>query len=261
MATHGVLSLKAGDVKLPTAGDLRLGGIDTRPSGSPAKNQFAAVIELRTISFSCTPAGSAAAPRLLDGEHNSFLALGNFPALQNSGRHDFFKAGMKIQGAGVQAYGATNFTSARAAKHSMPEEVSEISSPGSTASSAVDFSSMTRNEMKKVAQHLWEEGKIDLTQLGMIQMAGPLGKAGPDGGFVPFTETERARIDSVPIDYPKLVKGAMEFIESRHEELDPRSGYANWKHILSVLEAPQTALPKLDLTINVPQQTPECLRA
>ena len=153
---------------------------------------------------------------------------------------------MKIQSGGVQAYAATNFTPARAVKVSTPEMASDNNSPASTESSGVDFSNMTRNEMKKVAQHLWEEGKIDLTQLGMIQMAGPLGKAGPNGEFIPFTETERAQIDNMPIDYPKIVKGAMAFIENRHEELDPKSGYANWKQILSVLEGPQTALPKVD---------------
>ena len=153
---------------------------------------------------------------------------------------------MKIQSGGVQAYAATNFTSARAARFSTPEIASDKNSPASTESSGVDFSNMTRHEMKKAAQHLWEEGKIDLTQLGMIQMAGPLGKAGPNGEFIPFTETERAQIDNMPIDYPKIVKGAMAFIENRHEELDPKSGYSSWQKILSVMEGPQTALPKVD---------------
>lgn len=153
---------------------------------------------------------------------------------------------MKIQSGGVQAYAATNFTSARAARFSTPEIASDKNSPANSESSRVDFSNMTRHEMKKAAQHLWEEGKIDLTQLGMIQMAGPLGKAGPIGEFIPFTETERAQIDNMPIDYPKIVKGAMAFIENRHEELDPKSGYSSWQKILSVMEGPQTALPKVD---------------
>ena len=153
---------------------------------------------------------------------------------------------MKIQSGGVQAYAATNFTSARAARFSTPEIASDKNSPANSESSRVDFSNMTRHEMKKAAQHLWEEGKIDLTQLGMIQMAGPLGKAGPNGEFIPFTETERAQIDNMPTDYPKLVKGAMAFIENRHEELDPKSGYSSWQKILSVMEGPQTALPKVD---------------
>lgn len=154
---------------------------------------------------------------------------------------------MKIHSGGVQAYAATNFNSARAANVSTPEKIADNNTQEATESGGVDFSNMTKNEMKKVAQHLWEEGKIDLTQLGMIQMAGPLGKAGPNGEFIPFTETERAQIDNMPTDYPKLIKGAMEFIENRHEELDPKSGYANWKQILSVLEGPQTALPKVDV--------------
>lgn len=153
---------------------------------------------------------------------------------------------MKIQSGGVQAYAATNFTSARAARFSTPEIASDKNSPANSESSRVDFSNMTRHEMKKAAQHLWEEGKIDLTQLGTIQMAGPLGKAGPNGEFIPFTETERAQIDNMPIDYPKIVKGAMAFIENRHEELDPKSGYSSWQKILSVMEGPQTALPKVD---------------
>lgn len=153
---------------------------------------------------------------------------------------------MKIQGGGVQAYSATNFTSARANKISTPDKTPENYSEANTVSSGVDFSNITKNEMKKVAQHLWEEGKIDLTQLGMIQMSGPLGKAGPNGEFIPFTEKERAQIDNMPTDYLKLVKGTMEFIESRHEELDPKSGYASWKQILSVLVGPQTALPMVD---------------
>ena len=153
---------------------------------------------------------------------------------------------MKIQSGGVQAYAATNFTSARAARFSTPEIASDKNSPANSESSRVDFSNMTRHEMKKAAQHLWEEGKIDLTQLGMIQMAGPLGKAGPNGEFIPFTETERAQIDNMPTDYPKIVKGAMAFIENRHEELDPKSGYSSWQKILSVMEGPQTALPKVD---------------
>ena len=64
---------------------------------------------------------------------------------------------MKIQSGGVQAYAATNFTSARAARFSTPEIASDKNSPANSESSRVDFSNMTRHEMKKAAQHLWEE--------------------------------------------------------------------------------------------------------
>lgn len=155
---------------------------------------------------------------------------------------------MKIQGAGVQVHEVINFTSARSARAWAPQKASESYSKVDAQAVEYDFSNMSRNEMKRTAQHLWEEGKIDLSQLGMIQMAGPLGKVGSSGEFVPFTEEERAQIDDVPIDYLALVKGAMDFIESRHEELDSKSGYANWRHILSVMEGPQTALPKVDVS-------------
>ncbi len=158
---------------------------------------------------------------------------------------------MKIQGHGatVQAYAATAPISAKStARTSGLDEPRRSSAQGNAPAEAIDFSNMTKSEMKKVAQHLYETGKIDLTQLGMIQMAGPLGKAGPNGEFIPFTQAEREQIENTPTNYLNLVQGAIGGIESRHQANDPTSGYADWKHILSVLQAPQDAMPSVDVT-------------
>ena len=42
-----------------------------------------------------------------------------------------------------------------------------------------DFSQMSRSQMQGVAQGLYKSGQIDLTQLFMLQQAGPIGKVGP----------------------------------------------------------------------------------
>lgn len=102
-----------------------------------------------------------------------------------------------------------------------------------------DFTRMTRAEMKDVAKKLFDSGAIDLTQLGMLQMAGPIGKLGPNGEFVSFTEAEQKAIDSQPVNYFRVAGDAMRFIESQGKEYDSTSGYANWQHILQVLREQQ----------------------
>ncbi|HEU0124266.1 MAG TPA: hypothetical protein VFQ91_27290 [Bryobacteraceae bacterium] len=106
-------------------------------------------------------------------------------------------------------------------------------------SGKTDFTKMTRAEMKDVAKKLFDSGVIDLTQLGMLQMAGPIGKLGPNGQFISFTEAEQKAIDSQPMNYFRVAGDAMRFIESQGKQYDSTSGYANWQHILSVLRERQ----------------------
>jgi hypothetical protein len=111
-----------------------------------------------------------------------------------------------------------------------------------------DFSQMSRSQMQGVAQGLYKSGQIDLTQLFMLQQAGPIGKVGPNGEFIPFTATERADIDSRPVNYPQLVQRAIAGIESRGEATDPKSGYNDWKHILATLRANQGSVSGVDVS-------------
>lgn len=102
-----------------------------------------------------------------------------------------------------------------------------------------NYASMTPNQMKSAAKTLFDQGKIDLHQMGMLQMAGPLGKVGPNGQFVPFTPAEQARIDNTPVNYIQLTKDAIAGIESRGEAANRTSGYRDWKHLSTVLTQQQ----------------------
>ena len=104
--------------------------------------------------------------------------------------------------------------------------------PGETT----DYTSMTRQDMRAAAQALYDAGKIDLHQLGMLQMAGPIGKAGPNGAFIPFTAAERAAIDSAPMNHIQIARDAISGVESRGGATDPKSGYRDWLRILSVMQ-------------------------
>ena len=131
------------------------------------------------------------------------------------------------------------------------DAMASSSDTGANAASGVttsDFSHMSRSQMQGVAQSLYKSGQIDLTQLGMLQLAGPIGKVGPNGEFVPFTAAERADIDSRPVNYLNLAQGAIAGIESRGQATDPKSGYSDWKHILATLRANQGAVSGVDIS-------------
>ena len=67
---------------------------------------------------------------------------------------------------------------------------------GAAASSSVsqyDFRKMTPDQMKGVAKDLYQSGKIDLSQLLILETAGvPIGKVGAKGEFVPLSASEKA---------------------------------------------------------------------
>jgi hypothetical protein len=127
---------------------------------------------------------------------------------------------------------------------------SSLDARGKAASGVTtyDFSQMSRSQMQGVAQGLYKSGQIDLTQLFMLQQAGPIGKVGPNGEFVPFTAAERADIDSRPVNYLDLVQGAIAGIESQGGATDPKSGYNDWKHILATLRANQGSVSGVDIS-------------
>lgn len=102
-----------------------------------------------------------------------------------------------------------------------------------------DFTRMTPNDMKTAAKKLFDDGKIDLHQLGMLQMAGPLGKVGPNGQFIPFTPAEKAQIDNTPVNYIQMTKDAIAGIESRGQASSPTSGYRDWKALNALLTQQQ----------------------
>ena len=116
-----------------------------------------------------------------------------------------------------------------------------ISAPGAPITPSVHTGGVTnisRAGMNAVSNDLWTAGKIDLQELGMLQLAGPLGKVGPNGEFIPFTAAERAELDRQPVDYVSVAERAIAEIDYRHAAGDARSGYEKWKHILETLQRP-----------------------
>jgi hypothetical protein len=110
--------------------------------------------------------------------------------------------------------------------------------PASAAADEVlDLSNMTPNQMQGIAKDLWKSGKIDLTQLLMLQTAGmPLGRVGPQGEFIHLTEAERESFGSQPVNYPQIVQNALDYLEQSGRAADPTSGYKSWQGIQSALE-------------------------
>jgi hypothetical protein len=109
------------------------------------------------------------------------------------------------------------------------------------AEAAPDFTDITPNEMRDAATRLFQSGKIDFTELFMLQHAGvPLGKAGLYGEFVPLTAAEKESVGNTPLNYAQLAKNAIAALERQGETLDPKSGYKQWRNILGVLTSSQS---------------------
>jgi hypothetical protein len=126
-------------------------------------------------------------------------------------------------------------------------QTSSSSSSLSTSSPLTerDYTHMTPREMNDIAQELYDSGKIDLTQLLMLQTAGmPLGKRGPDGEYVPLSTTERSGYQNTPVNYLQISQDAINSIQKSGGAADPKSGYTQWTGILAAL---RQSSPSIDL--------------
>ena len=123
-------------------------------------------------------------------------------------------------------------------------DVTTLGQSSATSSSAArDYTRMTPREMQGIAQSLYESGKIDLTQLFMLQNAGmPLGKVGANGEFVSLTAAERASFQDKPVNYLKIGQDAIANLEQSGKASDPKSGYTQWTGILSALRQTSTGV-------------------
>lgn len=157
---------------------------------------------------------------------------------------------------GVGGYQAPLLSTDRKHYSSSPTDllalVNQAADSSSTSSNAVkssDFTSMTPKEMKGLADQLWREGKIDLTENLMLQTMGiPLGKLGPDGKYQSLSEAETMQFQNTPINYFEVGRGAIDFLEHSGKANDPQYGYDRWKNFLSVLDELQGSTSGIDLT-------------
>ncbi len=91
-----------------------------------------------------------------------------------------------------------------------------------------DFSHMTPKQMRAISKDMHQHGDIDLDAMISLQAIGPLGKAGANGEFIPFTSEEREQIDNTPINYRQTVADQRDNIERMGRTLDPTSAYSMW---------------------------------
>lgn len=109
--------------------------------------------------------------------------------------------------------------------------------PAAGSTKTDDVTAMTPNRMQAVAQDLFESGRIDFTQLFMLESAGiPFGKQGSDGEFIPLSEAEKDSYRTRPMNYIQISRNAMQYLKSSDQASDPTSGYAAWSGILAALQ-------------------------
>ena len=154
---------------------------------------------------------------------------------------------MRVDGAGsFYAYAQVGARQQTAVSGTGPDAVLTAASQpggGAAASSSVsqyDFRKMTPDQMKGVAKDLYQSGKIDLSQLLILETAGvPIGKVGAKGEFVPLSASEKASYSSKPLDYFKAFSDQIAFLEQRGEAGNPKSSYAALKGIIAALQEKQ----------------------
>jgi hypothetical protein len=67
----------------------------------------------------------------------------------------------------------------------------------------------------------------------------PLGKVGPNGTLIPFSDAEKSAYDNTSQDFLGIASNAVDKIETQGRASDPTSGYQSWQGILSVLNSLQ----------------------
>jgi hypothetical protein len=145
---------------------------------------------------------------------------------------------MRIDGASGLYAMLGNRPASPASKTTTPTLTSTDAHSSSSASSVgFDFTNMTPNQMKGAADTLYKSGQIDLTQVFMLENAGrPLGKAGPNGEFIPLSASERQATGNTPMNYIQTAKIAISNLEQSGEASNPKSGYQQWTSILATLQ-------------------------
>lgn len=160
---------------------------------------------------------------------------------------------MQINGSGVAALYQTMAARQSASDKTQSGTQSASGSTSTTSSSSTgvstaDFSHMSRNQMQKVAKQMYDSGAISADEMFSVTLMGPIGKAGPNGEFIPFTESERAAIDNEPMDYNQMISDAISGIESQGRAADPTSGYQNYLNLRSALQQWQGRTSGINVT-------------
>lgn len=154
---------------------------------------------------------------------------------------------MQITGSGAAALYQT-----MAARQNSGSKASDDTQTAAASTSegvtTADFSHMSRNQMQKVAKQMYDSGAISADEMFSVTLMGPLGKAGPNGEFIPFTEAERAAIDNQPMDYHQMISDTISGIERQGRVADPTSGYQNYLNLRSAMQQWQGRTSGINVT-------------
>lgn len=103
--------------------------------------------------------------------------------------------------------------------------------------SKYDVTNMTPNQMRDMAQDLFNSGKIDSQQHLMLLSPGlTLGNIGGDGKYIPPTEAKIASHINTLMNYVQYSKDRINYLESEGLTSDPQYGYESWKGLLATLQ-------------------------
>lgn len=135
---------------------------------------------------------------------------------------------------------ATTATTSAGTLHTPSFQGTLALATSSTNDVTYDFSHMTPNRMRAVAQELHKAGKIDPVQLFELQNAGvPLGKLGANGQLIPLTDAQRSQYADTQVNYLRIAQDAITFQEQSGMACDTKSTINEWKGILATLQSMQ----------------------
>lgn len=106
----------------------------------------------------------------------------------------------------------------------------------SSAATTHDFTNMTPNQMRDVAQDLFNSGKIGSQQHLLLLTTSFVGRFPATKEYTPPTDADIARHNNTPMNYVQYCKDRISFLESAGLTSDPQHGYESWKGLLALMQ-------------------------
>ncbi|NMM29011.1 MAG: hypothetical protein HHJ12_17405 [Glaciimonas sp.] len=114
--------------------------------------------------------------------------------------------------------------------------VSQAISSSTASSGSYDFTNMTPNQMRDVAQDLFNSGKINSQQNLSLLTTSFVGRFPATKDYTPPTDADIARHNNTPMNYVQYSKDRISFLESAGLTSDPQHGYESWKGLLAFMQ-------------------------
>ncbi|MDO8811589.1 MAG: hypothetical protein Q7J38_06130 [Gallionella sp.] len=116
------------------------------------------------------------------------------------------------------------------------QTLAATSQASSSSSGSYDFTNMTPNQMRDVAQDLFNSGKISSQQNLMLLTTSFVGRFPATKEYTPPTDAEIAHHNNTPMNYVQCSKDRISYLESAGLTSDPQYGYESWKGLLAFMQ-------------------------